>query len=82
MSGSHNLKFRYSNGSGTTATRTVYVDGVAAGTVSLPATTNWDTWATATLSASLTAGKHAIRLSYDSGNTGAINLDNVTVARP
>jgi alpha-glucosidase (family GH31 glycosyl hydrolase) len=82
VSGSHNLKFRYANGSGTTATRTVSVDGVSVGTVSLPATANWDTWATATLSVSLTAGRHAIRLSYDSGNTGAVNLDNVTVARP
>lgn len=82
VSGSHNLKFRYANGSGATATRTVYVDGVSVGTVSLPATGNWDTWATATLTTTLTAGKHAIRLSYDSGNTGAINLDNVTVARP
>jgi hypothetical protein len=82
VSGAHNLKFRYANGSGVTATRTVYVDGVSAGTVSLPATANWDTWGTATLTVSLTAGKHAIRLSYDSGSTGAINLDNVTVARP
>ncbi|MDQ3785970.1 MAG: carbohydrate-binding protein, partial [Actinomycetota bacterium] len=82
VSGTHNLKFRYANGSGATATRTVYVDGVSVGTVSLPATANWDTWGTATLSTSLTAGKHAIRLSYDASNTGAINLDNITVARP
>ncbi len=79
VSGSHNLKFRYANGSGASATRTVFVDGVSVGTVTLPATANWDTWATAALSTSLTPGKHAIRLSY---STGAINLDNVTVARP
>ena len=82
VSGTHNLKFRYANGAGTAASRTVYVDGVSVGTISLPATANWDTWGTATLSTSLTAGKHAIRLSYDSGNTGGINLDNITVARP
>jgi alpha-glucosidase (family GH31 glycosyl hydrolase) len=82
VGGSHNLKFRYANGSGATVTRTVYVDGVSVGTVSLPATANWDTWGTATLSVSLSAGRHAIRLSYDNGNTGAINLDNITVARP
>jgi hypothetical protein len=79
VSGSHNLKFRYANGSGASATRTVFVDGVSVGTVTLPATANWDTWGTATLSTSLTPGKHAIRLSY---SAGAINLDNVTVARP
>jgi alpha-glucosidase (family GH31 glycosyl hydrolase) len=82
VSGTHNLKFRYANGAGTAASRTVYVDGVSVGTISLPATANWDTWGTATLSTSLTAGKHAIRLSYDASNTGGINLDNITVARP
>jgi alpha-glucosidase (family GH31 glycosyl hydrolase) len=82
VTGNHNLRFRYANASGATATRTVYVDGVSVGTVSLPALANWDTWGTATFTTSLTSGKHTIRLSYDGGNTGPINLDNVTVARP
>jgi hypothetical protein len=81
VTGTHNLRFRYGNAL-STATRTVYVDGVSVGTLSLPSLPNWDTWGTATLSTSLGAGKHTIRLSYGSGNSGPINLDNVTVARP
>ncbi|WP_353650007.1 TIM-barrel domain-containing protein [Nakamurella sp. A5-74] len=80
--GSHVLKFRYANGSGSTATRTVRVDGTSVGTVSLPALANWDTWGTATLTASLTAGRRTVRLAYESANAGAINLDSMVVARP
>jgi len=82
VTGTHVLHFRYSNGSGTSATRTVLVDGVSAGTLILPPTTNWDTWGTATLSTSLTAGKRAVKLSYASGNATGINYDNLVVARP
>ncbi len=80
--GTHVLKFRYSNGSGTTATRSVSVDGVVVGTLSLPPTANWDTWSTANLSTSLTTGKHAVALTYASGNSTGINFDNLVVARP
>ncbi|MGI8416590.1 MAG: carbohydrate-binding protein, partial [Nakamurella sp.] len=80
--GSHQLVFRYANATGGTATRTVYVDGSSVGTLSLPSLANWDTWGTATLTATLTAGRHSVKISFDSGNTAAINLDNLTVARP
>lgn len=80
--GSHVLKFRYANASGTTATRTVRVDGTTVGTVSLPSLANWDTWGVATLTVSLTAGRRAVRIAYESGNTAAINLDSLVVARP
>ena len=80
--GSHQLRFRYANASGSTATRTIYVDGVSAGTVSLPTLANWDTWGTATLTSSLTSGKRTVKISYDAGNSGAINLDNFILARP
>lgn len=82
VSGSHVLKFRYANGSGTAATRTVSVDGVSVGTLTLPATANWDTWGTASLTVNLAAGKRGIRLSYASGNSTGINYDNLVVARP
>ncbi|MGP4096316.1 TIM-barrel domain-containing protein [Nonomuraea sp. KM90] len=78
--GSHQLRFRYS--STVAATRTVYVDGVAAGTLSLPALANWDTWGTAALTTSLTTGAHTVKIAYDASNTGGINLDNLVVARP
>jgi alpha-glucosidase (family GH31 glycosyl hydrolase) len=79
VSGSHVLKFRYSNGAATAATRTIQVDGVTVGTLNLPSTGNWDTWSTATLTTTLTAGKHTLKTIYA---TGGINLDNVAVTRP
>lgn len=76
------LKLRYGNATGVTATRTVYVDGVSVGTISLPSLANWDTWGTATLSTSLSPGKHTVKVAWDPGNAAAINLDNITEARP
>ncbi|GAA4079558.1 TIM-barrel domain-containing protein [Nonomuraea soli] len=77
--GSHSLKFRYSNGVATTATATVQVDGVSVGTLSMPSTGNWDTWATASIPATLTAGARSIKILYGSGG---VNLDHLVVARP
>jgi len=79
---SHQLRFRYANATGSTATRTIYVDGVSVGTLSLPSLANWDTWGTATLTTSLSAGARSVRIAYDGGNAGAINLDNLILARP
>jgi len=79
--GAHTLKFRYANATGSAATRRIYVDGVVVGTVTFPTTASWSSWGTATLNVNLAAGKHSMRISYDAGDTSAINLDNVTVAR-
>jgi alpha-glucosidase (family GH31 glycosyl hydrolase) len=75
------IQLRYANATGSTATRTIKVDGATVGTVSFPSLANWDTWGTATLTMSLTAGKHTIRVEYASGNSGAINLDNIVLSR-
>ncbi|MEA5456708.1 glycoside hydrolase family 31 protein [Sinomonas sp. JGH33] len=80
--GTHQLEFRYGNATGGSATRTIYVDGTSIGTLTLPNLANWDTWGTATISTTLTAGRHSVKISYDAGNTAAINLDSLTVARP
>lgn len=81
-SGNHQLRFRYANASGSTATRTIYVDGVLVGTLNLPTLANWDTWGIASLTTSLTTGKHTIKIAYDASNTGGVNLDNLVLARP
>lgn len=81
-SGSHVIKLRYANATGTTATRTVQVDGATVGTVSLPALPSWSTWGTASVTVNMTAGKHTVRTSYGGSNTGSVNLDNVSVVRP
>jgi hypothetical protein len=80
--GTHQLVFRYGNATGGSATRTIYVDGTAIGTLTLATLANWDTWGTATISTTLTAGRHSVKISYDAANTAAINLDSLTVARP
>ncbi|MEV4166865.1 TIM-barrel domain-containing protein [Nonomuraea dietziae] len=77
--GSHQLKFRYANGVATAASATVQVDGVTVGTLAMPSTSNWDTWGSASLGTSLTAGAHTIKIIYGSGG---VNLDNLVVARP
>ncbi|WP_327088325.1 carbohydrate-binding protein [Nonomuraea sp. NBC_01738] len=77
--GAHALKFRYANGVATAASATVQVDGVSAGTLAMPSTGNWDTWGTASLSPTLTAGAHTVKIIYGSGG---VNLDNLVVARP
>lgn len=78
--GQHQLRFRYATT--VAASRTVHVDGTPAGTLSLPGTGSWDTWGTATLTVPLSAGAHTVKISYDAGNAGGINLDNLGVARP
>jgi alpha-glucosidase (family GH31 glycosyl hydrolase) len=81
ITGQHDLVVRYANATGATATRTIYVDGTAVGTVSLSPLATWDSWGEATLSVNLTAGARDIRVAYDSADTGAINLDHIGVRR-
>ncbi|NDL59963.1 TIM-barrel domain-containing protein [Phytoactinopolyspora mesophila] len=80
--GQHRLRFRYANATGSTATRTVRVDGQVVGTVSLPSMGSWSDWGEATLDVSLAAGSRTVRIGYESGDTGAINLDHLVLARP
>ncbi|MDR2975661.1 MAG: glycoside hydrolase family 31 [Propionibacteriaceae bacterium] len=71
------LGFRYSNGASVSASRTVYVDGVSLGPVSLPPTGTWDQWGTACIPSSLTPGRHSVRIVYGAMDDGGINLDNL-----
>lgn len=71
--------FRYAN-AGSGATRKVYVDGTILDQVSFKTLSSWDDWAQdANCSTYLTAGTHTVRLSYDTGCAGAINLDSLTL---
>lgn len=78
---SHDIVLRYSNGSGQNATRAIYRNGTVAGTITLPPTSNWDTWATASLPVTLTSGAQKIRVGFASGNTIGINLDSIALSR-
>ncbi|REH39156.1 alpha-L-fucosidase [Kutzneria buriramensis] len=79
FSGDVTLTFRYANGTTTTRTATLTVNGAAAGTLSFAPTASWDTWADATATVPLNAGTNTIRLtSADAGGTP--NLDYLEVA--
>jgi hypothetical protein len=75
---SYTLRFRYAN-AGSSATRGVFIDGAAAGTLTFRPLYNWDMWETVETTIPLSAGLHSVVLWYGAGNTGAINLDNVVV---
>lgn len=78
--GSYELRFRYANAMGATATRNVYLDGQYVGQVSMPSLANWNTWATATLTAAIKGGQH--QLVFGWGGSTAINLDYLEVPTP
>jgi Ricin-type beta-trefoil lectin domain/Carbohydrate binding module (family 35) len=72
--GTASIAIRYANG--TTTTRPMNVNGTV---VDFPGTTNWDTWATKTITLSLNAGANAIRLTATTANGGP-NLDFIEVS--
>nr|P70873.1 RecName: Full=Cycloisomaltooligosaccharide glucanotransferase; Short=CITase; Flags: Precursor [Niallia circulans]BAA13595.1 CITase (cycloisomaltooligosaccharide glucanotransferase) precursor [Niallia circulans] len=78
--GYYSLVFRFANHSGYTATRNLYVDSNFEIELPFQNQPNWDTWSHETWhQVYLTPGTHTIKLSYDSSNTGAINLDSLTL---
>lgn len=82
-SGSTAFALRYSAGNGN-ITRKIELDGAAwLPDQVFPATPNWSTWATLTLSKTLTAGTHTLTIIFDtaSGSAGYVNLDTLTVSQ-
>jgi hypothetical protein len=77
--GSRKLTIRYANGTTTDRPMDVSVNGVvvSAGR-SFAGTGNWDTWASSTLTAALTAGSNTIRVTATTSG-GAPNLDYLDV---
>ena len=78
--GSKSLTFRYANGTGSTKTLTLVVDGASQGQISFPATANWDAWSTVTAMTTLTAANHDVALRFGTGDSGNINLDRLEVS--
>ncbi len=82
-SGSTTLALRYSAGNGA-ATRKVELDGaVSVANQPFAATPNWSTWTTVTLTRTLSAGTHTLKIWWDSatGSSRYLNLDNLTVTQ-
>ncbi|WP_157546048.1 carbohydrate-binding protein [Hamadaea tsunoensis] len=73
------IAIRYANGTTVDRPMTLTVDGTSLGTVSLPPTGAWTTWATTTKTVSLPAGTHTVRLTATTANGGP-NLDKITLS--
>jgi hypothetical protein len=78
-SGSYKTLLRYANGSGATQTLSLYINGTKLRQISLPATSDWNTWATETENVSLNSGGNTISYKFDTSDTGNVNLDNVSI---
>ncbi|AMM19613.1 hypothetical protein AX769_04995 [Frondihabitans sp. PAMC 28766] len=76
--GTYALALEYSDGTGSSRTLTLGVDGKTQ-QITLPATTDWNTWAAETTSVTLAAGSHTIAYSYGTADNGNANLDYLAV---
>ncbi|MEV0895469.1 TIM-barrel domain-containing protein [Actinoplanes sp. NPDC049802] len=82
--GTRQLTVRYANSTGgdgqnVSRTLTVTVDGTAAGTLTLPPTANWGTWALASVPLQLAAGRHEIALVRTPADSGNVNVDSLAL---
>lgn len=75
--GNATVTLRYNNATGATRTLSGYANGLRVGQLSLPAGSGW---LTATQTMSLRAGLNIVGYSYDSGDSGSVALDQVTVS--
>jgi glycosyl hydrolase group 75 (putative chitosanase)/carbohydrate binding protein with CBM6 domain len=76
--GSTQFVVRYANGTTASRPMTVAIDGTTVSTPTFGTTANWDTWATATVTSTVTAGNHTVKLTATTANGGP-NLDSLTV---
>ncbi|MYX29763.1 carbohydrate-binding protein [Streptomyces sp. SID8381] len=81
--GTYTLRVRYANGAGGDGrhqTRTASVTaGAATGTLTLPATKDWDDWQTASVPVALKAGENDVTLGCPAPDSCHVNLDTVSV---
>ncbi len=76
------LVFSYGNNSGSSATRTIYVDNVNVGKATFYQWGTWDVFKQdAYIPVYLTAGTHTIKVAYNSDDVNAINLDSLTLGQ-
>ncbi|MDQ0338459.1 alpha-glucosidase (family GH31 glycosyl hydrolase) [Caldalkalibacillus uzonensis] len=76
--GAYTLDIRYSSAGGA-ASRGIYVNDVKLQELSLPQTSDWDTWDVASLTVSLRKGYNTIKIQYDNGNVHGINVDHIAI---
>jgi hypothetical protein len=78
--GSETVAVRYANGTASTMTLSIYVNGAKLKQIALPATANWDSWITETETVTLHSGSNTVAYKFDTTDSGNVNIDNVTVA--
>lgn len=78
--GSYTTVIRYSNGTGSAKTLSLYLNGTKLKQISLPATTDWNTWATQSETVSLNSGSNTITYKFDTTDTGNVNVDHIVVS--
>ncbi|MFB8115528.1 carbohydrate-binding protein [Streptomyces sp. NPDC055962] len=76
------VTLRYANGTGATMTLSLYVNGAKVRQVSLPATANWDTWATVQESVTYAKGANTVAWTFTTADSGNVNIDSITPATP
>lgn len=80
QAGQYAATVRFCNGTQADRTLNLYVNGNYVSTLTFPSVGgNWNEWKELTKAVSLPAGKSVIALRYDSGNSGNVNLDKLTV---
>jgi hypothetical protein len=77
--GSYTSALRYANGTSSTMTLSISVNGTRVTQVSLPATSDWNTWTTATTPITLAAGSDTVAYTFTSSDSGNVNLDAITL---
>lgn len=91
--GTYTLVFRATNGNYARATKNVYIDGAQKMTAKFdatrpglipPSSPSWTSWSTEAAFTTqkvfyLTSGTHTIKIQHDTGSTGDIRLDSVTL---
>ena len=72
---------RYANATGTSARRTLLLDGARLGSLTFPSRSSWDDWSSdAWIQVrSVAPGNHEVSLSYQRGDWGAVNVDRLTL---
>jgi hypothetical protein len=76
--GSSTLGLRYANGTGSSRTLSLYVNGSKLKQTTLGATADWNTWATQNDTVTLNAGNNTVAYRYDTSDNGNVNLDSLT----
>ncbi|RYY04232.1 MAG: hypothetical protein EOO53_02605 [Gammaproteobacteria bacterium] len=76
---SYAVNLNFANSSGSAKTLNIYVNGLFIKTTTLNPTGGATTWAAQAEQLNLRAGLNTVTYQYDSGNTGSVNIDSVSV---